>query len=331
MRTYILLSLFLLPVSVWAVESSQAFNQDKPYFYMGAQVSGNEFTDSCTAAETTCDDQSVGYGLYYGYRFNNYFSIEHNLLSYGEISSMHSENSTDAKTWGSELSSVFFLPVFDKAALYTKIGGAYTNIEKKSSTFEETNWHGVNLLVAVGTEYQISNKWSVRGEYKFIDGVGDKSMGKADLQSISLGLSYRFVENKPFYLHNNDTTQIALEPKAPNNKSEREPIAISHNVYFRFDSSALEYSSDLKEAAIQLTKNTTGQISIVGYSDSIGSDNYNLRLSRSRATTVANYLIKMGISQTRISVKGMGATSFKSTNETIGGRAMNRRVEIQYF
>ena len=68
------------------------------------------------------------------------------------------------------------------------------------------------------------------------------------------------------------------------------------------------------------------QISVVGYTDSIGPEAYNLGLSERRAQRVADYLATKGVSN--ITVKGMGETSFIGDNDTPEGRAMNRRIEI---
>ena len=69
-------------------------------------------------------------------------------------------------------------------------------------------------------------------------------------------------------------------------------------------------------------------IQVVGYTDSTGGDSINLPLSQSRADSVANYLIFQGISGTRITAFGRGAQDPIASNETPGGRAANRRVEI---
>jgi outer membrane protein OmpA-like peptidoglycan-associated protein len=71
------------------------------------------------------------------------------------------------------------------------------------------------------------------------------------------------------------------------------------------------------------------RIEIEGHTDSIGSDEYNLRLSESRAGSVRNYIVQSGIDPTRIvAVTGLGKTRPVATNDTAAGRQMNRRVEI---
>ncbi|MCG1037280.1 OmpA family protein [Polaribacter sargassicola] len=68
---------------------------------------------------------------------------------------------------------------------------------------------------------------------------------------------------------------------------------------------------------------------IEGHTDNVGNDNYNLDLSQRRATSVVNYMIKQGISNDRLESEGFGETRPKFSNNTEGGRQLNRRVEIK--
>ena len=70
------------------------------------------------------------------------------------------------------------------------------------------------------------------------------------------------------------------------------------------------------------------KLRIEGYTDSIGSESYNLELSRKRAQAVADYLISEGIDADRLMVIPMGESNPSASNKTAEGRAMNRRVEI---
>ncbi|MGI2898511.1 OmpA family protein [Shewanella algae] len=70
------------------------------------------------------------------------------------------------------------------------------------------------------------------------------------------------------------------------------------------------------------------QLNVVGYTDSSGSESYNLRLSQVRASEVGNYLIRKGVSGQRVLTQGRGEASPIASNATPQGRAQNRRVEI---
>lgn len=69
-------------------------------------------------------------------------------------------------------------------------------------------------------------------------------------------------------------------------------------------------------------------IVVYGYTDSSGSDEYNLKLSDQRAASVKSYLSSKGIAASRIETMGMGEADPIDTNETELGRSKNRRVEF---
>jgi outer membrane protein OmpA-like peptidoglycan-associated protein len=69
-------------------------------------------------------------------------------------------------------------------------------------------------------------------------------------------------------------------------------------------------------------------IQIFGYTDSDGSDDYNLKLSRERATAVKAYLSTKGIASSRFTTTGMGEADPIATNENADGKSQNRRVEF---
>lgn len=69
-------------------------------------------------------------------------------------------------------------------------------------------------------------------------------------------------------------------------------------------------------------------VSVTGYTDSMGSATTNSTLSLRRANAVSNYLRLQGVSSDRLITDGMGEENPIASNNTAGGRAQNRRVEI---
>ncbi|MGK0253324.1 MAG: outer membrane protein OmpA-like peptidoglycan-associated protein [Mariniflexile sp.] len=69
-------------------------------------------------------------------------------------------------------------------------------------------------------------------------------------------------------------------------------------------------------------------ILVVGHTDSVGADDYNMTLSKNRAYAVTNYLSQKGISQLRLTTNWFGETQPLHDNATAEGRAKNRRVNI---
>ncbi len=84
----------------------------------------------------------------------------------------------------------------------------------------------------------------------------------------------------------------------------------------------------LDEVVGILNEYTDYNMTIHGYTDNVGKDETNLRLSKERADAVRDYFIKKGIAAERLSAEGFGATNFVADNKTAAGRAKNRRVEM---
>jgi outer membrane protein OmpA-like peptidoglycan-associated protein len=70
------------------------------------------------------------------------------------------------------------------------------------------------------------------------------------------------------------------------------------------------------------------KLQIEGYTDSIGSDEYNQTLSDKRAESVRDYLVSSGVSMNNVAAQGMGKTDPVADNSTAAGRKLNRRVEM---
>ena len=84
----------------------------------------------------------------------------------------------------------------------------------------------------------------------------------------------------------------------------------------------------LDEAVRLLRSNERVAVRIAGYTDSIDSEAYNLKLSKRRAEAVRDYLVSQGISTARVEPVGKGESSPVASNKTAEGRAQNRRVEF---
>jgi outer membrane protein OmpA-like peptidoglycan-associated protein len=70
------------------------------------------------------------------------------------------------------------------------------------------------------------------------------------------------------------------------------------------------------------------KIQVEGYTDSVGGDDYNQKLSDNRADTTRDFLEKQGVAQTNITAQGYGKADPVADNGTSAGRALNRRVEL---
>jgi OmpA-OmpF porin, OOP family len=78
-----------------------------------------------------------------------------------------------------------------------------------------------------------------------------------------------------------------------------------------------------------LIKYNDARISLEGHTDSEGDDASNLALSKSRAKSVAEYLVKKGIEANRVTSDGFGETRPIAPNDTAENKAKNRRVDMK--
>ena len=113
----------------------------------------------------------------------------------------------------------------------------------------------------------------------------------------------------------------------------KEETIVVRDVHFEFNSAKLTAADKdkLNVIAARLKKDAANaQLKVTGYTDSVGSDAYNLKLSKERAQSVVEYLIASGIPRNQFaSVTGAGESSPVASNQTPEGRAQNRRTEIQ--
>jgi outer membrane protein OmpA-like peptidoglycan-associated protein len=104
-----------------------------------------------------------------------------------------------------------------------------------------------------------------------------------------------------------------------------------YTIFFSFNSDQIREESEptLKEIAGLLTKHPDWTLGIEGHTDSVASDNFNLDLSRRRAAAVKDALVKRyAVTAARLTTGGFGESRPKDTNDTLEGRARNRRVEL---
>ena len=107
-----------------------------------------------------------------------------------------------------------------------------------------------------------------------------------------------------------------------------------YSIYFSFNSDALrdESTPTLKEIADILTRHPDWRLAVNGHTDGIGTDQYNLDLSKRRAAAVVKALVtQYHIDAGRLKSAGFGKSQPKDTNDTLEGRARNRRVELMRF
>lgn len=121
-----------------------------------------------------------------------------------------------------------------------------------------------------------------------------------------------------------DSMDIVLNP------IKKGDIVIVNHLFFANNSTRIlpESEAALNDLKTFLTENPQLRIRIVGHTDNVGSDQFNIKLSEGRAQSVKDALVKRGVAPERIETLGMGKRQPIATNDTEEGRAQNRRVEL---
>src|SRR6185437_5587701 len=130
-------------------------------------------------------------------------------------------------------------------------------------------------------------------------------------------------------------TEIRFPLPAPEKKIEQELSknnkALVYGIYFDYNSDEIKKESEpvLKEIAQAMADRPNWKLMITGHTDNIGGHKYNLDLSQRRAAAVKKALVeRYHEDPNRLSTGGDGDSDPIDTNDTLEGRARNRRVEL---
>ncbi len=129
-----------------------------------------------------------------------------------------------------------------------------------------------------------------------------------------------------------DQMQEALNRVAETKRTPNGMVLVLPDSTFKFDFD----SADLKPRNRELLSRVAGillaskgfSLAVYGYTDDIGTKDYNQKLSQRRAEAVRKYLVQAGIDAALVDAKGFGKTNPRVNGETEQARAINRRVEI---
>ncbi len=99
-------------------------------------------------------------------------------------------------------------------------------------------------------------------------------------------------------------------------------------IYFDSGQAVIKSTGTLEEASAIMKANTALTVELQGHADSTAAAEYNQNLSEERARAVRDYIIQQGVAPERIRAVGFGETRPAASNDTVEGRALNRRVEL---
>jgi OOP family OmpA-OmpF porin len=127
-----------------------------------------------------------------------------------------------------------------------------------------------------------------------------------------------------------DPVEEAPPAPAPPPPPAPKKMILSADAFFDFNKATLKREGEVKidEVVRAMKGDPKLRATVDGYTDSIGTEAYNQRLSERRADAVRSYMVSQGIDASRITTRGYGESHPVADNKTAEGRAKNRRVEI---
>lgn len=151
------------------------------------------------------------------------------------------------------------------------------------------------------------------------------------------GTTYSVSANKEnffFYSQRFDVPMTSsfkeIKKDIPLKPIEKGTKVVINNIFFETGKAALSNESrlELQKVIDLMRQNPSMKIEVGGYTDNVGDDASNTKLSQDRAKSVCDYLVKGGIAPARLQAKGYGKTNPVADNGTEDGRQANRRTEF---
>ncbi|CBY81237.1 hypothetical protein AO053_09545 [Haemophilus influenzae biotype aegyptius] len=335
----------LVVAGLAAASVAQAAPQENT-FYAGVKAGQASFHNGVRAQARKHDAgyhrNSFTYGVFGGYQILNQnnlgLAVELGYDDFGRAKGRR-EGRTVAKhtNHGTHLSLKGSYEVLNGLDVYGKAGVALVRSDYKFySVDDHKDGHRVRAsgLFAVGAEYAVLPELAVRLEYQWLTRVGkyrpqDNPNSAINytpwIGSINAGISYRFGQG------------AAPVVAAPEMVSKT--FSLNSDVTFAFGKANLKPQAQATLDSIygQMSQVKSAKVAVAGYTDRIGSDEFNVKLSQKRADSVANYFVAKGVAADAISATGYGKANpvTGATCDQVKGRkaliaclAPDRRVEI---
>jgi len=320
------------------------------------RISTGLLSGGFTSSTIVDDDRSTGFKVFGGYQLNKNFSVEGGYFDLGKFG--YTATTVPAGTLngniklrGLNLDLVGIVPFTEKFSAFGRVGlnyaqarDSFTGTGAVHVTNPNPRKNATNYKFGVGLQYAFTDALAMRVEaerYRINDAVGNKG----DVDLVSVGLIYRFGAKAqapapyvaPVALAPVPEVIVAAPSPPPPPPARFEKFTLSATELFAFDSAELRMPQPkLDEIANALSNNRdVNDVVITGYTDRIGSDKYNQKLSERRAVAVKNYLTAKGIDANRLKAEGKGEANpvvvctDKKRPALIKCLEPNRRVEVE--
>ncbi len=311
---------------------------------------------------------NIGGFLSFQRNFNEYTSLRLKT-SFLKMKSLSYKN-LPRSNWINETTQLFaadfdfiyhFLPCsFITPYALLGFGAAFFTVDNAPTPSREGSHSNYQMNLGLGANLNFSSSWGIRVEVNYHT-VNDNGLeGNSDLDEIKgilgsngdtymtfgVGVLYYFAKGEESGLCKELPTgvkEIIKEVPVVVEKKVTDTVFVKSVPYqrklvlfgvnFEFDKATLRPESYpiLEHVLNELKSHPDVRVEIRGYTDSIGTELYNLRLSKRRAEKVKKFLVENGIDPRRIYTKAMGESNPIRSNATKIGRAFNRRIEFKIF
>ncbi|AIT68185.1 porin OmpA [Haemophilus influenzae] len=334
----------LVVAGLAAASVAQAAPQENT-FYAGVKAGQASFHDGLRALarehKVGYHRNSFTYGVFGGYQILNQnnlgLAVELGYDDFGRAKGREKGRTVAKHTnHGTHLSLKGSYEVLEGLDVYGKAGVALVRSDYKFYDNKLIDSHRARAsgLFAVGAEYAVLPELAVRLEYQWLTRVGkyrpqDKPNTAINynpwIGSINAGISYRFGQGE---------APVVAAPEVVS-----KTFSLNSDVTFAFGKANLKPQAQATLDSIygEMSQVKSAKVAIAGYTDRIGSDAFNVKLSQERADSVANYFVAKGVAADAISATGYGKANpvTGATCDQVKGRkaliaclAPDRRVEI---
>ena len=327
----------------------------EPGFYLGGSVGqarldtdAKDFGYKGDEANFTIKDDDMASKAYIGYNWSVLswlnVGLEGGYKDFGNFRQDTRNGTVRSDPTGWDAFLVGSIPV-GPVDLFAKVGGIALNRDINTPKFGQDDDDDNQLAYGVGVAYNVGHL----GFRVEAEGYDDNEVD--DFYMISAGVTYHFFSPKPAVVAAapvvaaaecldgdgdgvcDPVDQCPTTPSGAKVDSMGCTCHYSMNLEFGFDSAELSIN-DMVQLDALIPVLTNPKVSFIGgkidgYTDSIGSEAYNMGLSQRRADAVMEYLESKGASLTgRFTATGYGEADPVASNDTEEGRAQNRRVVL---